>query len=83
MIVKNTTQEETVIIRGVKYQAIDTPLSLVDRPEFYCSNCDIYKAKIPQHFSDVPICCEGELEYINKYCYELYEKGIRRIWKIT
>lgn len=68
---------EKVVIHGVKYQAVDYPTY---KTEFTCSDCDIYKANIPQHLGEAPMCCETEFEHINKSCCKQYEAGIKRIW---
>lgn len=70
--------KNTVVIHGIKYKAIDCPTY---KTEFTCGDCDIYKAKIPQHLGDVPMCCEKEFEHIQKSCENKYLNGIKRIWK--
>lgn len=68
----------TVVIHGVKYQAEDYPTY---KTEFTCFDCDIYKAHIPQHLGNIPMCCQTKFERVNKSCCKQYEKGIKRIWK--
>lgn len=72
------SEEQTVIIHGVKYKAIDEPL---DKTKFRCADCDIYKAKIPRHLGSIPLCCEDKYEKVNDSCYKQFEKGFKRIWK--
>ena len=72
------TKISTIVIHGVKYEAVDSPSNDVD---FTCENCDIYKARIPQTQAQFPLCLEEEYEKVNKSCCKLFKKGIKRIWK--
>lgn len=69
---------KTVVIHGVKYQAVDSKRKNVD---FTCKDCDIYKAKIPQNMGQLPLCCEDKFQKVNKSCCKQFDKGIKRIWK--
>lgn len=72
--------KRTVVIHGVKYQAEDSKRKDID---LTCKDCDIYKAKIPQHLGQMPLCCEDEYLKVNKSCCEQFDKGIKRIWRIV
>ena len=68
----------TVVIHGVKYQAVD---SNTKSKYLTCKNCDIYKAKIPKNMGQLPLCCEDKYQKVNKSCCKQFDKGIKRIWK--
>lgn len=70
--------KHTIVINGIKYVAVDTPLT---DDGFGCRDCDIYKAKIPQSMMQLPLCCEDEYQRVNDSCCEQLERGISRIWK--
>lgn len=70
--------EQTVVINGIKYKAVDSSLLFCD---FTCGDCDIYKTKIPQSMMQLPLCCEDEYKKVNESCREQFEKDIKRIWK--
>ena len=67
---------KTIVIHGVKYQAVDSKSKSVT-----CKDCDIYKAKIPQSMMQLPLCCEKKYQKVNESCCKKFEKGIKRIWK--
>ncbi len=69
---------QSIVIHGVKYKAIDKPLK---KSNATCKDCDIYKAKIPQHSFMLPLCCEDRYIKVNKSCCIQFEKGINRKWK--
>lgn len=70
--------KSTVVIRGVKYKAVDSKREVID---FTCKDCDIYKAKIPKSMMQLPLCYKEEYKKVNDSCCEQSEKGIKRIWK--
>lgn len=70
--------KRTVVIHGVKYKAVDSKRKRVD---LTCKDCDIFKAKPPQHAFMYPLCCEEAYKKVNESCCEQFEKGIKRIWK--
>ena len=69
---------DSVVIHGIKYKAVDIPSEFCDET---CKDCDIYKAKIPQHAFMLPLCCEDEYKRVNKSCCSQFKKGINRKWK--
>lgn len=62
---------QTVVIHGVKYKAVDTK-----RKRVTCKDCDIYKNSL-----QLPLCCEDKYKKVIHSCCEQFEKGIKRIWK--
>lgn len=70
--------KRTIVIHGIKYQAVDKP---AEECNLTCKDCDIYKAKPPQHAFMYPLCCEEKYKKLNESCCEQFEKGINRKWK--
>lgn len=70
---------KTVIINGIEYEPVDMPMG--EAPS-KCLDCDIYKAKPPLRFFELPLCCEDKYSFVNESCWEQGNKGIIRIWKI-
>ena len=68
--------EVSITINGIEYIPVDTPM------EDCCANCDIYKARPPQHMTQYPLCCDEENIKVNQSCCFQAAKGIKRIWKI-
>ena len=73
------SKDDFVIIHGIKYIPVDTPLEDTDQT---CKDCDIFKARPPQHMCQQPLCCDKENLKVNQSCCSQFEKGIKRIWKI-
>lgn len=69
---------QSIVIHGVKYKAVDKPF---EKSNETCKDCDIYKAKPPQHAFMHPLCCEDKYIRVNKSCCKQFEKGINRKWK--
>lgn len=68
----------SIVIHGIKYQAVDIPSEKCDES---CRDCDIYKARIPQHAFMPPLCCEDKYKRVNDSCSTQFEKGVNRKWK--
>ena len=71
--------ENVITINGVEYIPIDTPC---EDSGYSCVNCDILKARPPQHMCQKPLCCDEEYLGVNLSCCIQGKKGINRIWKI-
>jgi hypothetical protein len=71
--------EVSIIINGIEYIPVDTPSDMSNQ---HCKDCDIFKARPPQNGVSLPLCCEKEYNWVNKSCFNMARKNIRRIWKI-
>ena len=64
---------ETIVIHGIKYQAVDKP---TEKCNLTCKDCDIYK-----NSRQLPLCCEDKYKKVIHSCCEQFKNGIKRIWK--
>lgn len=76
---QNHGPKQTIIINGVEYIPVDTP---VTDYHYDCSDCEIFKSRPPRNMAEHPICCDIEYIEVNKSCCEMLRKDINRIWKI-
>ena len=69
-----------VIINGIHYEAIDTPM--IEGERYNCLDCDIFKAQPPVMMFQDTLCLKEENYWVNESCCKKENEGINRIWKI-
>lgn len=69
-----------VVIGGVNYVAVDTPISDLSVGSVNCCACDIYKARVPVRMIDLPMCYDRGRMWVHIGCCRQLRKGIRRTW---